>query len=49
MLDDGVINLTGKSLSKPIHWFLDILTKMLSFYKHALIFENAVNARTYNL
>ena len=29
MIDDGVTNLGGKSLSKQIHWFTNSLTKML--------------------
>ena len=31
MVDDGVTNLSGKTLSKLIHCFLDMLIKMLSF------------------
>jgi len=38
MIDNGVTNLSGKTLSKWIHYFLDRLTKMLSFSMNMFCF-----------
>jgi len=52
MIDDGVINFGGKSLSQLIHCFIDIFIDILtnySFDKHALISKDTINARTLKL
>jgi len=49
MIDNGVTNLSGKSLSKSIHCFPSILTKHCNYDKHVLISKDIVNAHTWNL
>jgi len=49
MVDHGVANLSGKSLSKMIYYFLHILSKTLYFDKRVLISKCTVNAHLENL